>query len=366
VVRPARSGQVVVELLRLGIVLLLTAGGYALGTEIDRWLELDAAETTRLVSSVLGALLGYLAGGALGRRLVRSVDVAAEHLERVPAVELVAGAIGAAVGGLCGIILLLPVLVLPYQQVTVPITLLVVLALAYVGGRLGSTRGAELGRFVGVRGRLEVRNPSRGTGVKVVDSSALIDGRIVEVARAGFLEGTLVVPTFVLEEVQALADAGESHRRRLGKRGLRSLQVLQDEGLVAVEVTEDDPPGVAAVDGKLAALCRARHAALLTGDGNLARVAEVGGVRVLNVHLLSDAVRPPVLPGERVVLRLVKPGREPGQGVGYLPDGTMVVVDGAAAAVGAEVQVDVTSVVNNRQGRLLFAVPVPVTEDGDA
>jgi uncharacterized protein YacL len=352
--RSARSGQVVAELLRLGIVLLLTAGGYAIGEGVDEVLGLDDAEATRLVTSVLGALVGYLLGGAVGRAVVSQVDEANRRLERIPAAQLVTASIGAALGGFVGVALLLPILLLPYQRFTVPVAILVVLVLAYAGGRLGASRGPDLGRFIGVRGRLDVSAPSRGGGIKLLDTSALIDARIVEVARVGFLEGTLVVPTFVLLEVQRLADAADDRRRELGKRGLQALQVLQDEGLVPVEVTDDDPPGVAEVDAKLVTLCRERRAALVTTDGNLARVAEIAGVRVLNPHALADAVRPPVLPGDRVALRLLKPGREPGQGVGYLEDGTMVVVDDGGDRIGDDVQVDVTSIVQNRQGRMLF------------
>jgi uncharacterized protein YacL len=355
--RSARGDQVVAELLRLGIVLLFTAGGYALGSAMDQWFDLGETETTRLVSSVIGALVGYVVGGLLGRAVVRGVDRTTERLQAVPAAQLVTAGIGLAAGALVGVALMLPVLLLPYQRFTVPVTLLIALVLAYGGARLGAARGADLGRFIGLRGRIDVRTPSRGRGVKLVDSSALIDGRIVDVARTGFLEGTLVVPMFVLEEVQGLADAGEPHRRRRGQRGLDTLQVLQDEGLVTVEITDEDVPGVADVDAKLAALCRTRQAALLTGDGNLARLAEIAGVRVLNLHGLADAVRPPVLPGERVQLRVVRLGREPGQGIGYLDDGTMVVVERADGHIGDTLPVDVTSIVQHRQGRMLFAVP---------
>ncbi|HSK24728.1 MAG TPA: PIN domain-containing protein [Egicoccus sp.] len=345
-----------VELLRLAVVLLFTGAGHALGSGVDGLLGRGEPETTRLVTAVLGALVGYLVGGFLGRAVVRGVDTAGSALSHVPAAQLVAAAIGAAVGALAGLVVLLPVVLLPYQRYTVPVTLVIVLVLAYTGGRLGASRGAELGRFVGVRGRLDVRTPSRGSGVKVLDTSALVDARVVDVARAGFLDGTIVVPGFVLDELQGLADAGEDHRRRAGRRGLDALQVLQDESLVAVEISHDDLPGVAEVDAKLAALCRIRGAALITTDGNLARVAEIGGVRVLNLHTLADAVRPPVLPGERLALRLVRAGRDAGQAVGYLDDGTMVVVEDAAARVGDEVAVDVTSIVQNRHGRMLFAV----------
>jgi len=346
------------EVVRLAVVLLLTAAGHALGEVVDGAVGVGEPETTRLIATVLGALLGYLVGGVLGRALVRGVDDAGSALAHVPSVQLVAACIGAAVGSLAGLVVLLPVLLLPYQQFTVPVALLVVLVLAYAGGRLGGLRGAELGRFVGLRGRLDVRTPSRGAGTKVVDTSALIDGRVVDVARSGFLEGTLVVPTFVLEELQGLADSGDDHRRRAGRRGLESLHVLQDESVVAVEVTDEPVPGVDEVDAKLAALCRTRGAALVTTDGNLARVAEISGLRVLNLHALADAVRPPVVPGDRLALRLVREGRDAGQGIGYLDDGTMVVVSDGADRVGTDVSVDVTSIVQHRQGRMLFANPV--------
>jgi uncharacterized protein YacL len=352
-----RAGQVVAELIRLGVVLLLTAAGYSLGVPIAGLLDVGDAEATRLVTSVLGALIGYVVGGLLGRATVRGVDRAVLRLERVSAVQLIAGGLGAGLGALVGTLLLLPVLLLPLQGATVPLGLLGVLVLTYTGARVGAVRGPDLGRYVGIRGRLDVRTPAKGDGVKLADSSALIDARVVEVARAGFLEGTLVVPMFVLHELQTLADTSEPRRRRLGQRGLDAVSTLQDEGLVAVEITEEDPEEHRGVDAKLAALARQRQAALLTCDGNLARVAEISGVRVLNLHVLADAVRPPVLPGDRVALRVIKTGREQGQGVGYLQDGTMVVVDSGADAVGSEVKVDVTSIVQNRQGRMLFGVP---------
>jgi uncharacterized protein YacL len=351
-----RGSKAAAELLRLGIVLLMTAGGFALGDHLDGLVDELDPEAARLVTSVLGALVGYVVGGEVGRAMVRSVDAAGESLAQIPAVQLIAAAIGASMGAIVGVALLLPVLVLPLQQYTVPIAIVVLLALVYLGGRIGGSRGAELGRFIGVRGRLEVRTPSRGLGVKVVDSSALIDGRLVEVARSGFLEGTLVVPQFVLREVQGVADSSQDHRRRLGRRGLAAVKALQDEGLVAVEITDEDPDAPD-VDAKLAVLARERRGALITGDANLASVAELNGVRTMNLHALADAVRSPVLPGDRLELKVVRPGQEPGQGVAYSKDGTMVVIEGAAERIGETVEVDVTSIVQSRKGRLLFGAP---------
>lgn len=353
----ARSAQVVTELIRLGIVGALTAVGYGLGGSLET-LQVTEPETARLLGSVLGALLGYLLGGWVGRGVVRSVDSAGVRLASVPALQLVASGLGMALGAFTGVALMIPALLLPFQQLTIPLTLLVLVALVYAGGRLGATRGADLGRFVGVRGLLEVSTPSRGGGVKIVDSSALIDGRIADVARANFLEGVLVVPAFVVAEVRRIAGSDEQHRRALGERGLATLASLQDEGLVTVELDDDPIAGIGEVDAKLAALCRARRAALVTTDRDLARTVELSRIRVLNPHVLADAVRSPVLPGDRIELHLVRSGREPGQGIGYLEDGTMVIVDGSSDHVGTEVQVEVTSIVQRTSGRLLFGALV--------
>lgn len=349
--------HVVVEVVRLGVVLAATAAGYAAAEPVHDLLAFEDGSTTRLVSSLLGALVGYLLGGVLGRQLVVTTEATTRRLTGIPAVQLVAGALGGGVGALLGLVIAAPVLLLPAHRVTVPLLLLVVVALVYAGVLLGAGRAAELSRFVGVRGRLDVRSPARGAGTKVVDSSALIDGRIAEIARTGYLEGTLVVPRVVVAEVERIAHDDREHRSKLGQRGLSTLQVLQDEGLVVVEIAEDEQTGVGAVDDKLAAMCRARGAALITADQALARTAEASGIRVLNPHALADAVRSPVLPGDQVRLRLVRAGKEPDQAVGYLDDGTMVVVDRAGSLVGSEVEVDVGSIVQSRTGRLLFASP---------
>ncbi len=354
--------HVVAELVRLGVVLIVTALGYGAGDQAQDVVGLATVDSTRLVTSVLGALVGYLLGGVLGRALVRQVGQATARLEQVPAVQLIAGALGGGIGALLASAIAAPLLLLPDQRFTVPILLLALLTLVYAGVTLGASRGAELGRFIGMRGRLEVRTPSRGAGVKVVDSSALIDGRLTGIARTGYLEGTLVVPRFVVSEVERIAADEREYRAKLGQRGLSTLQALQDEGLVAVELDDDEQVGVAEVDAKLAAICRDRRAALITTDAELARTAESSGVRVLNPHALADAVRSPVLPGDRLELDLVRTGRERGQGVGYLADGTMVIVEDAREKVGARVEVDVTSIVQSRTGRLLFASLV----EGDA
>lgn len=350
-----RGGLVLVELVRLGTVVVLTAIGFALGPPVDELIGRQDPEATRLISSVLGALFGYLLGGVFGRRIVAGVDEVQQRLQRIDASVMVAAVIGATLAGILAVVITAPLFFLPAPAVTLPIALMIILGGSYLGGRLGATRGGDLSRYIGVRGRLEVASPSRGAGTKVVDTSALIDARLVEVARAGFLDGTLVVPRFVLYEMQTMADLEDRRKRAMARRGLDALRTLQEEHLAVVEVSDEDVPEVGEVDAKLAELARRRNAALLTVDSNLARVAEITGVKVLNLHVLAEAMRPPVIPGERVHLSVVKLGTEDGQGVGYLDDGSMVVIEGAADAVGERVVADVTSITSNRQGRMLFA-----------
>jgi uncharacterized protein YacL len=187
-----------------------------------------------------------------------------------------------------------------------------------------------------------------------VDTSVAIDGRVLDVVRAGFLHGTMLVPSPVLGELQALADAGDDLRRGRGRRGLEVLEALKREPGVDLQVLEVDVPAVPEVDAKLVRICLDLGAALLTLDTNLAKAAALAGARVLNMHALALALRPPVTAGEEVDVLLLKPGKEPGQAVGYLDDGSMVVVEKARAQIGAEAAVHVTSVVTTANGRLVF------------
>ncbi len=193
---------------------------------------------------------------------------------------------------------------------------------------------------------------------QVIDSSVAIDARILDVVRAGFLHGEVVVTQPVLAELQGLADSTDPLRRQRGRRGLEVLQALQREPGIDVTVVDDEQPDVPDVDGKLLRMCLDGQRSLLTLDTNLAKAAAIAGAHVLNLHALALALRPPVIAGEDVTVQLIKAGREAGQAVGYLDDGTMVVVERARKLVGREVAVRVTSVVTTANGRLVFAHPV--------
>ena len=191
----------------------------------------------------------------------------------------------------------------------------------------------------------------------VVDTSAIIDGRIAEIVESGFIFGTLVIPRFVLDELQHIADSSDTLRRNRGRRGLEILARMQKEPGTPVEIVEDDVPDVPEVDAKLVALARTRSRVILTNDFNLNRVAELQGVRVMNINSLANAVKPAVLPGEELRVRVIQEGKEAGQGVGFLDDGTMIVVEGGARHLDKDLDVSVTRVLQTVAGRMIFAQP---------
>jgi uncharacterized protein YacL len=197
----------------------------------------------------------------------------------------------------------------------------------------------------------------RGDPHIVVDTSAIIDGRIAEIVESGFIYGTLVVPRFVLEELQHIADSSDTLRRNRGRRGLEILNRMQKDASTPVQIIEDEVPEIPEVDAKLVALARERSRVILTNDFNLNRVAELQGVRVMNINSLANAVKPAVLPGEELRVRVIQEGKEAGQGVGFLDDGTMIVVEGGARHIDKDLDVSVTRVLQTVAGRMIFAQP---------
>jgi uncharacterized protein YacL len=228
-------------------------------------------------------------------------------------------------------------------------------ALAVAGMTLGAAAvGLELAVALG-RARTAADPPRAENPVKLLDTSAIIDGRIADVVGTGFVQGPLLVPRFVLRELQRLADGADPLRRNRGKRGFEILKRIQD--LHSVEILEVDAAGAADVDAKLVELARERGARIVTTDYNLNRVAELSGISVLNVNDLANALKPVVLPGESLRVQVLREGKEAGQGVGFLEDGTMVVVEQGRRLLGQEVPVIVTSALQTSAGRMVFARP---------
>lgn len=356
-------GSVFVEVVRLAVVVLATAGTVGFARDVAPLRALGSGgDTSTLLLTLLGVAVGYVSGGVAGRFTLGRIDAAERQLASISGGELLAGLIGSAAGLLIGAGLVWPVFLLDGRLITVPLAAVVVSITVTTGLRIGVSRGGDLLRFLGATGRLPVSSPSRGAFAKVVDTSALIDGRLVEVCRAGFLEGTLVLPRFVLYELQGLADAADEEKRARGKRGLDVLGALQRTTGLALEVADRDYPDIDAVDAKLVMMARERGAGLVTVDANLGRIAEVQGVKVLNLNGLAETLRPPVLPGDRLRVRVVKAGKGAEQGVGYLSDGTMVVVEGGRDRQGNELDAEVTSILSNPHGRMVFATAMSEAE----
>ncbi len=192
---------------------------------------------------------------------------------------------------------------------------------------------------------------------KVLDTSAIIDGRIADLCKTGFLEGVLIIPTFVLSELQKIADSADPLRRNRGRRGLDILNKIQKENLVAVRIFDRDYEDLAEVDTKLLRLSKELEAKVVTNDYNLNKVAELYGVHVLNINDLSNAIKPVVIPGEEMVVHVLRDGKEHGQGIGYLEDGTMIVVEGGKSYIGLDIEILVTSILQTSAGRMIFAKP---------
>ncbi|MFI5278150.1 MAG: PIN/TRAM domain-containing protein, partial [Ktedonobacterales bacterium] len=207
-----------------------------------------------------------------------------------------------------------------------------------------------------LRDRLTGRGGRRSSDRILVDTSAIIDGRIADISMTGFITGTLVVPRFVLEELQHIADSADSMRRNRGRRGLEILQRLQKDTTVPVEISDADADP-SEVDAKLVKLARQWRCAIITNDFNLNRVAELQGVKVLNINELAHAVKPILLPGEEMTVKIMQEGKEPGQGVGYLDDGTMIVVENGKTYMQSTIEVTVTRVLQTVAGRMIFAHP---------
>ncbi len=336
----------------LGLVLFGFIG-FRIGAELAEFINLSRNEAS-LIFMTLGALAGLIGAPWMTvypwRRLRQAIAVMS-----VPKLAL------AIAGAMTGLALALT-LAFPLSLLGGPLGSTLPALVSILFGLLGmsvfSLRSGELLDIISERiiGRQRRFHPISSRQL-LLDTSVLIDGRIVDIAETGFIGGTLIIPRFVLSELHRVADSADSLRRNRGRRGLEKLNELQRNNKLPAKIIDDDPEEFNEVDAKLVALSIQLNASLMTNDFNLNQVADAQGVDVLNINALANAVRSVYIPGETFAIRIIQEGRDPNQGIGYLDDGTMVVVESGQKYMDRNVGVEVTKLINRPTGRMIFAVP---------
>jgi uncharacterized protein YacL len=321
----------------------------------------------RLLLYLICGLSGYFLGiglspaplaggwGLLGGFLVATLTFLVEGLlKRTPLKSLIGSLIGFLLGMMVANLISNVFFshLLNHQQITLPLFGGIYGVCGYIGLRMGFRKGEEI-QFPGWN--LFSKSPPRGERAKVLDTSVIIDGRISDITETGFLEGPLLIPQFVLNELQHIADSSDPVKRTRGKRGLEVLQHIQKQASVEVKIVDKDFPSVREVDAKLIELAKEVRGKIITNDSNLNKVAQLQGIEVLNINALANSLKPVVLPGEEMNVKILKEGKEMGQGVAYLDDGTMIVVDNGRKQIGKTLDVMVTSVLQTPAGRMIFA-----------
>jgi uncharacterized protein YacL len=374
---------VLYKVLRLLITVLAAVGGLMI---TDRIIPLLAAVVDMdflhigvfgiAMTTILSFIFGGVAGGIIGfltapifiKYLLQFTNFMEIGINKLPGYDVLAGALGLIGGLIIANLLSFAFIPIPIVGSYIPVILSIVLG--YLGMNVAIKKREEIsGVFSNLsnlswRGRDSKENKSSQGGSslktnapKILDTSVIIDGRIADICRSGFIEGDLIIPVFVLEELQRIADSSDLLKRNRGRRGLDILNRMQKELNFSVKIDDRDFDDITEVDSKLVKLGQLMNAKIITNDYNLNKVSELQGVSVLNINELSNAVKPVVLPGEEMVVHVVKDGKEFGQGVAYLDDGTMIVVDGGKKHIGETVGVLVTSVLQTAAGRMIFAKP---------
>ncbi|GBF12011.1 PIN/TRAM domain-containing protein [Tepidibacillus infernus] len=312
-----------------------------------------------IIGMVFGALILYLSTAWFMDTIIVWVHKGEELILKIPIIDFLFGMIGMILGLIVAALLSQAINIIPIVNVVVPIFLSVFLG--YFGFRLGFKKRDEIVSILSL-GKLNKDKTYKKEQVpkyehKILDTSVIIDGRIADICKTGFIEGILVIPHFVLEELQHIADSSDTLKRNRGRRGLDILNKIQKELDINVVIYEGDFEEIQEVDSKLVKLAKVLEGKVVTNDFNLNKVCELQGVPVLNINDLSNAVKPVVLPGEELNVQVIKDGKEYNQGIAYLDDGTMIVVEGGREFIGHHIDVLVTSVLQTSAGRMIFAKP---------
>ncbi|MBP6017022.1 MAG: hypothetical protein KA586_09905 [Candidatus Promineofilum sp.] len=348
----------------IGALVLATALAI-IGVQLANMLNLDPLRygiAFGVGGGVLGAVLGFLFTPYL---TVRPINYIRQALSAMPLERLVALLLGVFLGLIAAALFAIPLSQLPSPLKEI-LPLATALGFCYLGAVLMMNRYRDLRELAGnirfpraehkaAAAAVAVIEESEDTNVILLDTSVIIDGRILDIGRTGFIRHTLLVPNFVLRELQHIADSADSLRRNRGRRGLDILSMLQNESPVPVRITDLDAPQTRDADSKLVVLARRLSCPIMTNDYNLNKVAELQGITVLNINDLANAVKASLLPGEELRVTIIQEGKEYGQGVGYLDDGTMVVVEDGQRVLNRTENVVVTKVLQTAAGRMIFA-----------
>ncbi|KXZ38946.1 Uncharacterized conserved protein YacL, contains PIN and TRAM domains [Alkalithermobacter thermoalcaliphilus JW-YL-7 = DSM 7308] len=319
-----------------------------------------------IFSGLITGLVFYLISPWLlkeGKNMASWVD---KELSKVPPIEILIGSIGLALGLFIAYLISQLLIQIPVPIVGTTISIVVYIFMGYIGVHLAIKNREELFNFnliskLSTQKEKTIKKTSMSSP-KILDTSVIIDGRIADICKTGFIEGKLVIPNFVLEELRHIADSADDLKRVRGRRGLDILNKIQKELDIEVEIYEKDFEDISEVDSKLLKLAQLLEGKVVTNDYNLNKVAQFHGVDVLNINELANAIKPVVIPGEEMVVQIIKDGKESGQGIAYLDDGTMIVVDGGRKYIGDTIDVLVTSVLQTAAGRMIFAKPKLATE----
>ncbi|MDO5718702.1 MAG: PIN domain-containing protein [Tissierellia bacterium] len=309
------------------------------------------------------ALIFYLLSSAIINKLNDVVGKAEAELSRIPSRDILFGSLGLIVG-----LLIAYFLTQPLQNLPIPIlgsalgtllSVVIYLGLGYLGIRLAIKSKDDISTLFSRTRQISSDRDSKqmNENLKILDTSVIIDGRIIDIIRAGFIEGAIVLPNFVLEELQHIADSSDNLRRAKGRRGLDILREIQGQSHVKVIIKQDNYDDIKEVDSKILGMAKDLNAKVITNDYNLNKVAGVRGIEVLSINELANAVKPVVIPGEEMNVNVIKDGKEANQGLGYLDDGTMIVVEEGRRYIGKNIDVIVTSVLQTAAGKMIFAKP---------
>lgn len=354
----------------MGFILGFTVTATLLRTEfIHNLLKIQSGSAYGILVYILGTLLGGIILFFISPLIINLVWKLTEFIEvsiqKMPVNDILLAVFGLIIGLVIANLFSGPLNSIPYNIGTI-IVLILNIVLGSIGANITIKRKEELysifSFFKKIGGKQKGAKGEHRVLPKVLDTSVIIDGRIFDICQTGFVEGPLVIPGFVLEELRHIADSSDSLKRNRGRRGLDVLNRIQKELNIPVETIEKDFEGVAEVDTKLLKLAQVLSGKVITNDYNLNKIAEFQGVAVLNINELANAVKPVVLPGEEMSVQVIKDGKETGQGIAYLDDGTMIVVDGGRRFIGEVIDVIVTSVLQTAAGRMIFAKPKDMME----